>query len=221
MSPRIEAIIKGLIPSIAIFLGGFLAAWQLYHCRTAPPEPPAAAIHQKDGSLILERSDSGKPAANPEAPVLKPAGTLPKGAVVERNIQIVVQPEPGTSFKPNPHQHDRDTTIELVSPGATDLSSAFQCPEVKVDLSLVKMQDQTQRVIASSPDGKVVGGLDVPIARQEFPKPIRWTAQAMAGYDVHQGRQVFGGQVSRNVGPFTVSVGVIGQTAFLGAGIHF
>ena len=217
MTPRIEALLKGLIPSIAIFLGGFLAAYQLYHCRALPPEPPAPAIHQKDGSLVLERSDTGKPANDPAAHVLKPAGALPEGSVVERNVEVVIQPAVGQHEIAKPSK----PTEYLAHVPIPDLSSAFQCPDVTVDLSLIKLKDQTQRVIASSPDGKVIGGLDVPISRQEFPKPVRWTAQGMIGWDTRQGRNVFGGQVSRNLGPFTIGAGAIGGTAFVSAGIHF
>ena len=218
MSPRGTAISLAVF-SGAAFLLGLLAGWAFYRCKPGPVEKPAPAVRQKDGSLILERSDTGKPADQPSAPALKPAGALPKGAVIERNIEITVQPD-----SPRPELKTRPASapdLDLPRGSVTDLSGAFECPEVKVDLSLIKLKDQTQRVVASSPDGKVVGGLDVPITRQEFPKPIRWTAQAVTGYDVTKSRQVFGGQVSRNLGPFTLSGGIIGQTAFVGAGIHF
>jgi hypothetical protein len=78
-----------------------------------------------------------------------------------------------------------------------------------------------QRRPVRSPDGKVIGGLDVPISEQPSLRPQRWTAQALVGYDTHQSRNVFGGQVSYARGPFTVSGGVIGATAFVGAGIRF
>jgi hypothetical protein len=215
MKPLAKVVLAGG----AVFALGLLAGWRLYRCQELPAEPPAPAIHQPDGSLILERSPSGKPSANPEAPVLKPAGMLPKGAVVERNVQIVVEPSRPTLAIPKPAHSETD--FYLPHPGVPDLSAAFQCPDVTVDLSLIKLKDQTQRVIASSPDGKIIGGLDVPVRAQPFPKPQRWTAQAMAGYDTRQSKQVFGGQVSRNLGPFTVSVGAIGNTAFAAAGIHF
>jgi hypothetical protein len=215
MNPRF----KTAIPALGLLALGLLGGWWLYHGRPSPPEPPAPAIHQTDGSLILERSPSGKPADHPEDPILKPAGTLPKGAVVERNVEVIVRPAPQLNTRGS--QYDKDTHLEMPNPGAPDLSAAFQCPDVKVDLSLVRMKDQTHRVIASSPDGKVIAGLDVPVSEPPSFKPQRWTAQGMVGWDTKQGRQVFGGQVSRNLGPFTLSVGAIGGTAFVGAGIHF
>lgn len=217
MTTKIAAILKGFLPSLVLFACGLTLGWSLYRCRPGPPEPPAPAIHQKDGSLILERSSTGKPADQPHAAPLKPAGGIPKGAKIERNIEVIVQPRPERA----PVAPEAQAEGILEAPAPRNLSDAFQCPEVKVDLSLVRMKDKAQRVIASSPDGKVIGGLDVPVSETPFPKPQRWTAEAMTGYDVHLAHQVFGGQVSRNLGPFTVSAGAIGSTAFVGAGIHF
>jgi hypothetical protein len=48
---------------------------------------------------------------------------------------------------------------------------------VTVDLSLVRESDGGARVLASSPDGVVVGGLDVPVEPIILPEPEkRWGA---------------------------------------------
>jgi hypothetical protein len=83
------------------------------------------------------------------------------------------------------------------------------------------MPDKTQRVLASSPDGTVVGGIDVPVQAETFPRIQRWTVEGLAGFDARAGGQVFGGQISYAKGPVVVSGGIIGGTAFVGAGIRF
>lgn len=123
------------------------AAFLLSRCSTTPtPEPPAPAVHMADGSLLLERTAA--------QPIAKPPHQLPKGSRVERRMQITAKPK----------------DAPRVSAGG-QLESA----PVTVDMSLVRMSDDTRRVIASSPDGEIVGGLDIPAEpAPEPPEPKRW-----------------------------------------------
>jgi hypothetical protein len=211
------------IVAIALIGLGFVVAWGIYRPRPAKPEPPAPAVREKDGSLELERAPAGVIAgAPPGSPALKPAQIIPKGAKVERIVQITVDPiknalpiPQATSFRGGP------ATLPGSLAVAVGPSSGRACPPVTVDLTLVRLKDKTQRVLASSPNGEVVGGIDVPVQDQPVPRIQRWTAAGLAGYDSHAGRNVFGGQVSYAKGPFVVSGGVIGGTAFVGAGIKF
>lgn len=82
----------------------------------------------------------------------KPKQQIPRKARVERVAQVVVQPaaraEPG---KP--------------------------CPPVTVDMSLIREPDGMRRVLASSPDGQVVGGVDIPVeSAAPAAEPKRWAA---------------------------------------------
>ena len=95
----------------------------------------------------------------------KPAAQLPKRAKLERQIRIDVQPE------------------------------RADCPVCTVDLSLVRMPDDTRRVVASSPTGEILSGLDVPVVSMEARR--RWLAGAL-----YNGR--WGGLVARDVGPFVL-----------------
>ena len=83
------------------------------------------------------------------APVatFKPKHEIPKGAKVEREIRVDVQPT-----------------------GRPD------CPLCTVDLSLVKVPDATHRVVASSPTGEVLNTLDVPRAPALLERPKNWSA---------------------------------------------
>lgn len=85
-------------------------------------------------------------------PHAKPKQQIPRKAKVERVAQVTVQP---------------DAIAEPSKP----------CPPVTVDLSLIREPDGMRRVLASSPDGQVVGGLDVPVeSALSPPAPKRWAA---------------------------------------------
>lgn len=127
----------------ALVICGAFAHWWL----TRPIiqiEPPAPAIQQTDGSLILERKPD---------PGAKPKQQIPRGAKVERIAQVTVQP-----------------TITTPAPGQP-------CPPVTVDLTTIDTGDGMRRILASSEDGRVIGGIDIPIAPIILPPPAkRWAA---------------------------------------------
>lgn len=211
------------IGAVALILLGFVVAWGIYRPTPPKPETAAPAVRQSDGSLELERAPSGLKAGAPAgSSPLKPAQEIPKGAKVERIVEVTIDP----SKKAVSGRNGEPVSGVVQTPtdprdGAARPSSVAACPPVTVDLSLVRMPDKSQRVLASSPDGSVVGGIDVPVQDPAPFKVQRWTASALAGYDAHAGRNVFGGEISYAKGPFVVSGGVIGGTAFAGAGIRF
>ncbi len=86
-------------------------------------------------------------------PAARPRQQIPPGAKVERIAQATVQPDTPTPPAGQP------------------------CPPITVDLSLIRDQDGAHRVLASSPDGQVVGGIDVPVEPAQAPEPPRrWAA---------------------------------------------
>lgn len=102
----------------------------------------------------------------------KPAQQVPKGAKVERVVKVKVQG------------------------GANPQDSAKPCPAVNVDLSIVRMPDATRRVIASSPDGEILSGLDVPVeSASPAPAPKRWAA----GVSLNPVRQTVGVWIDRDL----------------------
>ncbi len=188
--------------AIGIVLGISLG-WLLYHPRVRPLDPPAPAVRQADGSLVLERRPD---------PTANPASEIPRGSVLERKISVEVSPR----VDPAPAKDD-----VFSGPNAPEVA-AHDCPPVNLDLSLVRMPDDSRRVIASSENGTLVGGLDVPVAPLASTlKPYRWNVSALTGYDAPRARQVFGGSVSYSRGPFVGTAGVVGTTTFVGAGIRF
>ena len=132
----------------------------------ATPEIPSPAVKQADGSTVLERA--------PDAQA-KPAQQVPKGAKVERVVKIKVQ--------------GGGTGLKLPDAGKA-------CPPVTVDLSLVRMPDSTRRVVASSPDGEILSGLDVPVeSAAPPPAPKRWAV----GVSLNPVRQTVGVWIDRDL----------------------
>lgn len=112
---------------------------------------PQPQVTQSDGSVLAERA----------APPMVPSAV------------------PGRPAKPKkpPHQLPKGSTeerrIEVVVQ-----SEVEDCPPVQVDLSLVRDGDG-RRVVASSPDGRVLRALDMPITAGLIPPPVRpWAAGA-------------------------------------------
>jgi len=206
-------------PTLAAGILMFLLAWWIYRPKPVPPEPAAPAVRQKDGSLELERAKQG------EKREVKPAGIIPKGGKIEREISVTIDPNGKLPDGKGGELAGASPLTSGIAPrGANshDLTPLGpRCPLVTVDLSLVRMPDQTRRVIASSPNGSVVGGLDVPIENPKLPRIPRWTASALAGYDSSAKRNVFGGAVQYKKGPIVFTGGVIGGTVFTGAGVAF
>jgi hypothetical protein len=96
----------------------------------------------------------------------KPAHAIPKGGKAERVVSVNVQPE------------------------------RADCPVCTVDLTLVRMPDDTRRVVASSPTGTVLGGLDVPIVPLDVGRDYLWAAGISRGI----GGEAWGGWVDRDFG---------------------
>lgn len=85
-------------------------------------------------------------------PHAQPKQQIPRRAKVERVAQVTVQPK---------------ATAEPGKP----------CPPVSVDMTLIREPDGMRRVLASSPDGQVVGGLDIPVeSAAPVADPKRWAA---------------------------------------------
>ncbi len=84
-------------------------------------------------------------------PAAKPKQQTPKKSKLERVAQVTVQPAAASAGEP--------------------------CPPVSVDMSLVREPDGSRRLLASSPDGTIIGGVDVPVESAALPpKPLRWGA---------------------------------------------
>lgn len=186
-------------------LVGLALGWCWYRPHTPGREPPAASYAQRDGSVVVARVD-------PPTQPTKPPHELPRGSREERRVSVVVKPGPGRVV------HD---TVQVPAPDhvsqpgkmVDSIMEHCECPPVQVDLSLVRMPDKTRRVIASSPDGKILSGVDVPLEVASAPKIPAWTISAVAEMDANGIRP--GAFLQRRLGPF-----VAGGGAFVDPGLR-
>src|SRR5262249_11961117 len=96
------------------------------------------------------------------------------------------------------------------------------CPPAEVDLSLIRSPDKTERVIASSPNGNILSGLDIPVVPMpKITRIQRWSLSVLRGYDVARGQSSWGAAVSYSRGPLVGTAGALGPTAFVGIGLKF
>lgn len=109
---------------------------------------------------------------------VQPKHVLPKGSKLERQISIAVQP-------------------------TTPKEDKVPCPAAHVDLSLVRMPDNTKRVVASSQDGQIVSALDLPTEPVITPKEKKWGAGLAYG----TGKR-WGAWVDHDAGPFRLGLEV-------------
>ena len=135
-----------------------------------------------------------KPQAN-----AKPAQQIPKGSKVLRVAKVTIKPE---------QDH------------VSDASKKIDCPPVDLDLTLVTKDDQTS-LIASSKNGEIVGGVDIPVINTKpEPEPLKWSIAA-----TYYSNKAYSARVERDFGPTRVSVEAmkIGSdiVAGVGLGIRF
>lgn len=185
-----------LLLVIVCLAGGWL--WG-YHWEkpTTVKEGAAAAIMQKDHSVVLERT----PAAQAPTAALKLPDT-PKGSTPIRKIDVTIQPTGHLVLRPVPLPAPADeaapaaasgpaiasgdqsvvlTNKQFVPPSQADCERYYMCPAVTTSVTIVRMSDGTKRAIASTQDGTVVGGTDIPLEDDTVPKEHDWAAGGVIG----------------------------------------
>ena len=180
-------IVAWLVAAGLIFGAGIAAGWKIFRPKpVAQVEVALPAARQADGSLILERAPDAKAV---------PAQQIPKGAKVERIEKIVVRPmAPSTSAAATAPTNGSGRPAAALTPALPSTTT--------VDLTLLRMPDESQRVVASSPDGTIVGGVDIPVSSA----PREPKSTAIGGYDLVNKAYLAG--YLHKLGPF--QVGVVG-----------
>lgn len=174
-------------------LAGLGIGWILWRPAAPTPELHARAIELKGGGLVLER----EPEAPIPAPIKAAVKELGNGAKLERVVRIKVQSK-------------------------ASVVDSTPCPSVNLDLGIVKMPDDTHRVIATTPDGEIVGGVDIPIQATVPVKSLKWAAGALYAPQ----EEAYGAFLDRDVGPLRLGAEVMqsrdhGLTGIIRFGIRF
>lgn len=177
-----------VISVIALILCGLALGWMLWKPGPPVPEVYAKASHQTDGSLIVEKRPD---------PAAKPVHQIPKGAKVERIVKVTVQAKHKEQVVSNGNGTAESVPREQAAPETGD-NSSVPCPPVTLDLSLVRLPDETRRVIASSPGGEILSALDIPVeAARPVPKPKLWAV----GVNFEPFNRTLGGWVDKDFDP--------------------
>jgi hypothetical protein len=203
-----------IIAAAVCLLAGLLLGWWIWHPR-AIFEPAAPSVLLPSGGQVLERD----PAAQPPATVVTAAREA--GGVLERAISVTVQPTPIPTPAPTTPipSHPPGSAEDVAAPAA-----GCSCAPVTVDLGLVRMPDRTRRVVATSRDGQLLGGVDIPIDSLAIARPRHWAAGATVAF-TNTGQRHYGAFVDRDLGPLRLGVEVGqrdgGAAVVLRAGIRF
>lgn len=192
-------LVAGL--SLGLFLGWFL--W-----RPKPPmiETAASSARQPDSSLVLAR--------RPDT-VVRIVHRIPPGYVPERSLSIAVQPTPRVDTLWRPGVEREILRVDTLRP-----------PVVRVVLTLARLGDGSRRVIASSPDGRVLDSLSIDVPLGESAAPARKLVHSVgATRDLLSG--AWGAIASRDAGPLRLFAiaepGVVGRPFQfkVGVGLRF
>lgn len=184
---------------------GLFIGHSLYY-KPVAKETPAFAVTQRDGSQILKRDPDAK---------AKPAQEIPKGATVERIVKVIVKAKPEAA-PTIPRTSSKWSEPSASAAAATPVDVAADCPPVNLDLSLVRMPDETRRVIVSSQNGDVLDGIDIPV---EAAKPTSDEKKWSVG-GTYFTNKIWAARVGRDIGPVTVSGEVLkfGRDEYFGVG---
>lgn len=193
------ALVLSVLAAIALAL----LAWAIFEAGVRHGTPAAevttheAAQSQPDGSVVLERT----PSASAPASAAKPKHDLPKGTTLERQVSVTVRPR-----------------AALKVPG----QSGPACPDVTVDMSVVRDDKGGRRVVASSPDGTVVAGMDVPIEAGLQVEPAKqWAAGLSCDARQSCGIKSAGVWIERDIGRLRVGIEGTRDSARVRAGWTF
>lgn len=207
---------------LAGFIAGVLCAlllgWKLWH--TAP-------VHEGEAlARTLPKSGAQELARDPSAPVAKPIQQAIKesGGKAERVVHLVIQPKPipapVQTAPPAPNPPMAEAKPAAPAPGCS-------CSPVSVDLALVRMKDQTRRVLALGANGEEIAGVDIPMDAISVPRALPWAAGVGAEAVVSNTARHYSAFVDRDLGPFRLGAEVQGTsrgkdvTAWVKVGIRF
>ena len=137
-----------------------------------------------------------------------------KPEVRQSDNSLVLERKPNASAKPKQAIPPEDKVERIVS---VEVETEKPVDRVGIDLTVVSEPDGSKRVIASSPDGRVVGGADIPVAPILIPRVQSWAVGGL--YNPHLKK--YGGFVQYKKGPYVAQVIAMGDNLSVGVGITF
>ena len=141
------------ICALTAFVLGLGLGWRLWSGKTTTiyREVAAQAIRLPGGGEVLEKKVAKKPSIKQE---------LPAGSTVLEEGSVVFQP----TEKPGAVKHvHRDVVPD---------QPATQPKQYTLTFAIIKTGDNERRVVFNSPDGSIIGGVDVVIDPPKQTKPL-------------------------------------------------
>ncbi|WP_033407708.1 hypothetical protein [Uliginosibacterium gangwonense] len=139
---------------VALVVGVAVGSY-LFGVHTSAPKPEVITAAPQE-----RQSDQSVIAERkPESTPTKPPHKIPMGVTEERRVSIKLKPPAFTS------------------------PAGCQCDPAPLDVNLSLVQEEGgRRVIASSPEGRIISALDVPIEAALIPESHPWAAGISVGY---------------------------------------
>jgi hypothetical protein len=129
----------------------------------------------------------------------------PAPEIKQKDGSIVLEKAPQINVKPKHvlpvgSKAEREITVKLAS-------KQPECPPVTADISIVSTGEGEKRVVVSSTDGTIVGGLDVPVIDTKLvakPETLKWAVGASYNSD-----KQYGAWIDRDIGPMRVGAEIV------------
>lgn len=137
-----------------------------------------------------------------------------KPAVIQADGSLVLERKPDADAKPKQSIPPQDKVDRIVT---LQVEAPEPVKTVTVDLTVVSEPDGSKRVIASSPDGRIIGGSDIPVAPITIPRVQSWTVGGL----YNPSSKKSGGFIQYKKGPYVAQVIAIGDNLSLGVGFSF
>lgn len=189
----LDNAVAAFVALMLVAIGVCIGYWIWGSEVTTVREDYAPAIDMPDGSKVLSREPDGK--------VETPAPKRPSGHKVIRTVEVTVQ-----GGKPKPVEPRR--IADTFQPQGCVQLDDLTCPAVTVRVDLLRAPDGTLRAQASSADGMVLDGVDIP----REPTLLQVRRPWAVGYEQDTaGRR--GAFAQRDVGRLVLGVSVTGSEA--------
>jgi hypothetical protein len=137
-----------------------------------------------------------------------------KPAVRQADGSLILERKPNPDAKPK-QIIPKEAKIERIV--SVEVETLTPTNRISVDLTLVSLPDGSKRVIASSPDGTIVGGTDIPVGPVLKLPDLRWAA----GGCYSPSQKKYGAFVQYNKGAFIAQAMMIGDNVNVGLGVRF
>lgn len=137
-----------------------------------------------------------------------------KPEVRQSDNSLVLERKPDATAKPKQVLPPETKVERIVS---VEVETEKPVDRVSVDLTVVSEPDGSKRVIASSPDGRVIGGADIPVTPISIPRTQSWAVGGLYNPNLKK----YGGFVQYKKGPYIAQVIAVGGNLSVGVGFTF